>query len=354
MSHRAAPWWPEPVTDAPSILERDAARIPLPSADGELPPRRFDRRWTKPSLPVLAELLERDPEAELFGFQGGPRSESITLLVEETRVLSRLGHRSLVVQAQDPGPLLLPWLRELSRTDLRPQEVVLSPSIRVLRRSEGIRQEILGAAQLSERLTLQGIEFANFDDRSLRLQGLGETHWDQRWVARLLCELDGSFDGRIAATTGHRLSLFDPWLGPRELLESLVAVEEDAPFLKAQVHSDASLRIPSRHGSLGRRIEEAGLLSAGRAGSGWEFRFEDPRMQSFHELSQQGLGPLVESVGRLRLSPEARQLAIVEARFRWFRQLAEAFETDPDGSGASWGKVLAAVTRQVAVDMRRG
>ena len=352
---RAAPWWPEPVSDVPSAVDRHVAKLPLPGAEDALSPPRFDPRWTEASVPLLHGLLERDPDAELFRFEARPRSESIALLVEQVRVLARLGHRSLEVLVEDPFPILLPSLRELGRADLRPQEVVLSPSIQVLRRSEGIRQELLGAAQLCARLTLRDIEFSGFDDRSLRLRGLNGTHWDQRWVARLLTELDGSFGGQLSATRGHRIALFDPWIRPRELLESLVAIDEDAPFLKAHVHPGASLRIPSRHGPRGRRIDDAGLLTASRgATSGWAYEFADPRMASFHELAQRGLGPLVESVGRLRLPGEARQHAIIEARFRWFRQLAELFETDPEGSAGSWGKVLASVTRQVAVDMRRG
>lgn len=344
--------WPTSFTDFATTEEREAAGRAA-RLTTELPPARFDPRWTAPSSARLQALLEQDPSARLYQLAAPTRKEAIAHLVAEIQDLVRLGHRTFAVSLEDPTPVLLAVLRELERRDAAPSRLVLSPGIQSLRRIEGIRQELHSAALLVGRLVVEGVAFHGFDDRGLGADGRPGTHWDQRWVARLLTELESSRSDRITSTRGHRLSLVDPFTAPPDIVASLAAIDEDGAFLKPLVHPGAFLPIPSRHGSLGRRFEAAGYLRPARTASGWGYDFADARLGAYLDRAQQGLGPLLESVGRLKLDPEIRAQAVVEARFRWMRQLAEHFERDREEDGESWGKVLAAVTREVALQMRR-
>jgi hypothetical protein len=347
--------WPESFRDFVTHEEREAAGRAR-SADerkGELPPPDFDARWSAGSPAVLRALLAQDPSARLFQFAPPSRREAVDLLVDEILFLGRLGHRSLAVSAADPSPILLTVLRELERRSAAPIRLVLSPSVTAVRRVEGMRQEILAAAHLVEHLVVDDVAFHGFDDRGLGDDGRPGTHWDQRWVARLLAEVEAGSDGRISATRGHRLSLIDPFTRPPDLVAALAAIDEDGSFLKPLVHPGAFLPVPSRHGTLGRRIAAAALLRPARTVSGWGYELADPRLRAYLDRAQQGLGPLLESIGRLKLDAETRAQAVVEARFRWMRQLAEHFEHEGNDDGENWGKVLAAVTREIAVQMRR-
>ena len=351
-TRRVSLWWPTRVEGAPSIEERDAAR--LPGVDDATPAQmEIDPRWEPSARDAIRAWLRADPNGALFPLHAVSRDQALSLLVEQARAFGRLGHRAFRIVSSDPSVLLASWLGMLSKLDEAPSEVVLSPSVAALRRTDGMRQELLGAAHHCARLVVDRVPFPSFDDRSLRMRGYRETHWDVRWVARLLAEVDGSFGGKVRSRLGHRLELLDPWTTPRELVDSLAAVEEDAPFLKGQCHPSSFLTVPSRYSAIGQRVAEAASLRSGPSESGWDWGFQDPRMGTYLALAQQGLGPLLEGIGRLRLAAAGRERAIVEARFRWIRQLAECVDSDVESAASSWGKVLAGVTREVAIDMKR-
>ncbi|MEZ4648655.1 MAG: hypothetical protein R3E97_07670 [Candidatus Eisenbacteria bacterium] len=351
-TRRVQLWWPTRVEGAPSIEERDAARVP--GVDETTPePVDIDPRWDPPAREAIRAWLANDPSGALFPLHAVSRDQALSLLVEQARAFGRLGHPTFRIVSSDPTVLLASWLGLLSRVNEEPVEVVLSPSVAALRRTDGMRQELLGAAHRTGRLVVDRVPFAAFDDRSLRLRGHRETHWDLRWVARLLTEIDGSFGGKVRSRWGHRLELLDPWTTPREVIDTLAAIEEDAPFLKGQAHPSSFLAVPSRYSTIGRRIAAAGSLCQGPTESGWDFEFQDPRMGTYVSLAQQGLGPLLEGIGRLRLAAAGRERAITEARFRWIRQLAECVDSDLESATSSWGKVLGGVTREVAIDMKR-
>ena len=247
------------------------------------------------------------------------------------------------------------WFEHLRRLDTLPKEVEFSPSVDSLRAAQsGLDGLLATATRLGIRIVFSEIPFLSFVDRSARLYGVTRSHWETRAVARMLRQLDGRHGEHDLLSGGHRLSLFDPWTSIEDLLDELQAIDEDAPFLKDNIDLDSSLLIRSQNSTVAERADRDSLLDRREGGTGLCFRFADTRVEQFRSLYPSGLVPLFEAVGRMRLDGEVHDETMIEARFRWARELALSLQESPGEEGpAAWGRIVARVVQSLQVDRPR-
>jgi hypothetical protein len=262
------------------------------------------------------------------------------------------GVRSFEIRATDPVPILGSLLEELTREERAPDRIRFRPSPQVLRQREKQLIELLEAYP-QVRFELSGLEFF-LAGRPLGQPRRDTSQWEARAIARLLRRLSDRAPN-LDATSGHELYLFDPYTTLEEILDALQVIEEDAPFLKAQVSANRPLLIGSRFSPIARQIHRDGLLSLdGPYGLGYRFASEE--LPVYRDLVARGLAPLLEAVGRLRRPPQERDRLAIEGRFRWFRELAR-FVISRRGHDRpatdGWGQVLAAVTGELGLDQIR-
>ncbi len=285
-----------------------------------------------------------------------PLQDVLQLVDVQTHHYLQTGARTLALKMDDPFDLIPLWARRLADAEVQPREVHLSPTVPALKRVTYLPEALQPLLDLGVHVRVVRVPFFSFDDRNLKLLGHGATHWENRWVARLLIEAEGYDDGRIRSVDHHRLLLLDPWSRMADLLDSLVAIEEDAPFLKASVHPGSVVEVESRYSPIGRRAEADGLLSTESTRTGWSYSFAHEETALYVELAHRGMVPLLETIGRMKLAPLRRQEVIEEARFRWMRELAVHLQRSRDSHAAveeSWGKVLGSVVRELATDVRK-
>ena len=285
------------------------------------------------------------------GFQAGSIARQIELLLPQVRYLWSEGIRSFALQSESPFRLVGPLIDAMLQAGMRPEEMRLRTMVTVLRaQEETITETLARIAELGVAVSITQVGFESFVDRALALYHKGVTNHENRRAARFLRRLDRSGGGRVRTVHGHGLILFDPWTTLPELLENLEAIESDAPFLKKAVSLDSKLVLYSPYAPVARRVRAAGLLVESEYEFGLDYRFVDPEVERFRELCSRGLAPLLEAVGRRSLEPELRARLGIEARFRWFRELASAMVGESGSSGRHWGHVLAEVIRGLGLE----
>ncbi|MFN8546872.1 MAG: hypothetical protein U0527_02580 [Candidatus Eisenbacteria bacterium] len=331
--------------------------FPLPESCREdrvnLRPANYtDRAWAR-----LVETYLDDSAACSFcifryqGFQAAPLARQIELLLPQVESLWAQGIRSFALQSESPFRLLGPLVEALVGAGMRPEELRLRTMVTVLRAQETAIEEALAAvAARGIAVSITQVGFESFVDRSLALFHKGVTSHDNRRAARFLRRIDRGGGGRIRTVHGHGLILFDPWTTLGELLENLEAIESDAPFLKKAVSLDSKLYLYSPYAPVARLVRAAGLLVESEYEFGLDYRFLDPEVERFRELCSRGLAPLLEAVGRRPLEPELRARLAIEARFRWFRELASSLLGESPSAGRHWGHVLAEVIRGLGLE----
>lgn len=311
-----------------------------------------DRAWAR-----VVETFLDDSAACSFcifryqGFQAPAIARQIELLLPQVEALWAQGIRSFALQSESPFRLLGPLVEAMIGAGMRPEELRLRTMVTVLRAQEQSIEDALAAvAARGIAVSITQVGFESFLDRSLALFHKGVTSHDNRRAARFLRRIDRGGGGRIRTVHGHGLILFDPWTTLSELLENLDAIESDAPFLKKAVSLDSKLYLYSPYAPVARLVRAAGLLVESEYEFGLDYRFHDPEVERFRELCSRGLAPLLEAVGRRPLEPELRARLAIEARFRWFRELASSLLGESPSAGRHWGHVLAEVIRGLGLE----
>ena len=314
-----------------------------------------DRAWSR----VVETYLDGAAACSfcIFRYQTytpGKTAQAIEALMTQIDYLWAQGIRSFAIQSESPFRLLDPLLEALAKDGKRPEELRLRTMVTVLKAQEtAIEAALARVAEAGIGVSITQVGFESFVDRSLTLFHKGVSSHENRRAARFLRRLDRGGQGRIRTIHGHGLILFDPWTTLDELLENLDAIDSDAPFLKKAVSLDSKLYLYSPYAPVARIVRSAGLMTETPYEFGLDFRFVDPAIDRFRDLCGRGLAPLLEAMGRMKLAPELRARLAIEARFRWFRELATYLRDEgPRASegGKSWGHILAEVIHGLGLE----
>lgn len=305
----------------------------------------------RPLLPPPGPMLDTHRNQWRSRLQHSPQADPTTeRILDQVRQWYRLGTRRFVIDSPDPWRPLLAAVQRLDGDSAEGVRFEVTSSLASLRLEERtIRSLALEVADRGIRVEITGLLFPGFHDRILQWLAPGFTHWDLRWSAGFLQSLDREFAGpHFTATQGHRLILFDPWSTLSELDETLAAIDEEAAFLRPAVSLAARLPLPHPYDDVSQRIREAGLLEETHHGAD-RFRFADPELDLFTGIAANGVAPIFEALGRLRIGPRDWPSIQAQAMFRWFRELSAAVRDDPR-IGSTWGRVVAKVVQDLETD----
>jgi hypothetical protein len=357
----------DPETESPAWIEGTRAERwdPAVELDDFGPPlvwsyhgREPDSVAQPPFLPIVASLgcahaAAGSGGACRYGLCPVPREVPFDRVLAQADHWWSQGARAFELLGPDPFAHAESLLGHLARQDRRPERVVLSPSLPALRQHEAMILR-LHAAHPATAVEVTGLSFF-LAGRPLGFPGVDTSQWEARRIARVLRRIEEGADARLSVLAGHDLRLLDPYSTLEEVLDSLQAVEEDAPFLKASLEVEEPV-LPATTGSaVAIQWDADGLAVSGRS-LGISFGYRSPEIPLYRDLLARGMAPLLEAVGRLRLPPSERDRLAVEGRFRWFRELARFIVSKRGGKSDpadGWGRVLAGVTGELGLDRAR-
>lgn len=284
----------------PAVVPEFGCHYARPSAKNEL-------YQNLPPHPVLQDpsLLPRAREALARQIEAGSRGcsfcvfrnqETRVLPVNETvdLVLEQANHlrtqwktNDLYIQSENPFRFLEPLVEKAIAEGIPPHRLYIrsTPAL-LVRHRELVERCIVQLVAVGAKLQIMQLGFESFVQRHLDIFNKGATVEDNIEACRILQHLHQRFGPQaVEGFRGHGLILLHPWCSLEELLENLATIEREAPFLRTAISVGSRLTLYNEFTPIFRKAMAERLVRRSTSGFGWDFRFEDPRMEAMLPLS---------------------------------------------------------------------
>jgi len=284
----------------PAVVPEFGCHYARPSAKNELfrdlPPHPV---LQDPSLlPRARDALARHIEAGSRGcsfcvFRNQetrllPVGDTVDLVLEQARHLrTEWQTEDLYIQSENPFRFLEPLVEKAIAEGMPPARLYIrsTPAL-LVRHRESLERCISLLSASGGKLQIMQLGFESFVQRHLDIFNKGTTVEENIEACRILQDLHRRFGPEaVEGFRGHGLILLHPWCRLEELLENLAIIEREAPFLKTAISVGSRLTLYNEFTPIFRKAMADGLVRRSTAGFGWDFRFEDKRMEALPPLT---------------------------------------------------------------------
>jgi hypothetical protein len=323
----------------PAVVPEFGCHYARPSSENvlyrDLPPHPV---LQDPSLlPRAREALARHMEAGSRGcsfcvFRNQetrllPVADTVDLVLEQARHLrTEWKTRDMYIQSENPFRFLEPLVQKAIDEGIPPERLYIrtTPAL-LVRHRESLERCITRLSATGGKLQIMQLGFESFVQRHLDIFNKGATVEDNIKACRILRDLQRKFGPQaVEGYRGHGLILLHPWCRLEELRENLAIIEREAPFLRTAISVGSRLTLYNEFTPIFRKAMADRLVRRSNVGFGWDFRFEDPRMEVLIPLTGRMTEALVRLAGDRR--PGDADLSRRISMFSQFDLLGAALE----------------------------
>ncbi len=323
----------------PAVVPEFGCHYARPAAENELfrdlPPHPV---LQDPSLlPRAREALARHMEAGSRGcsfcvFRNQetrllPVADTVDLVLEQARHLrTEWKTNDIYLQSENPFRFLEPLVEKSIDEGMPPERLYIRTTPALLVRHRKIVERCISRlSSTGGKMQIMQLGFESFVQRHLDIFNKGATVAENIEACRILQDLHRKFGPQaVEGFRGHGLILLHPWCRLEELRENLTIIEREAPFLRTAISVGSRLTLYNEFTPIFRKAMADRLVRRSTAGFGWDFRFEDPRMEILIPLAGRMTEALVRLVGNER--PGDKDLLRQTSMFSQFDLLGAALE----------------------------
>jgi len=226
-----------------------------------------------------------------------PVGETIEVVLEQVRHLREEWQcDDVYLQSENPFRFLEPLVERVLDEGIPPARLYIRTTPTLLVRHEKLVERCVSRLSAAgSRVQIMQLGFESFVQRHLDIFNKGATVEENIEACRILIRLHQTFGpDTVDVFGGHGLILLHPWCTLPELRENLQIIEREAPFLRSAISVGSRLTLYNEFTPIFRKAMADGLVRRSAAGFGWDFRFEDPRMEVLVPLS----GRMTSHLGR--------------------------------------------------------
>ncbi len=259
-----------------------------------------------------------------------PVDETVDLVLEQALHLREQWKTSDVyIQSENPFRFLEPLVNKAIDQGVAPARLYIrsTPAL-LVRHRELLERCITRLSATGGRMQIMQLGFESFVQRHLDIFNKGATVEENIEACRILRGLHQRFGPQaVEGYRGHGLILLHPWCRLEELRENLEIIEQEAPFLRTAISVGSRLTLYNEFTPIFRKAMADGLVRRSTAGFGWDFRFEDPRMEVLVPLTGRMAGALATLVrGRKPGDEDLVRRASTRSQFQLMTAAADWIE----------------------------
>lgn len=229
-----------------------------------------------------------------------PVGDTVDLVLEQARHLrEKWKTDDLYIQSENPFRFLEPLVEKAIADGIPPARLYIrtTPAL-LVRHRESLERCISRLSSTGGKLQIMQLGFESFIQRHLDIFNKGATVEENIEACRILQDLHRRFGPEaVEGFRGHGLILLHPWCRLEELRENLAIIQREAPFLRTTISVGSRLTLYNEFTPIFRKAMAEGLVRRSTVGFGWDFRFEDPRMEALPPLTGRMTDALVRLVG---------------------------------------------------------
>jgi hypothetical protein len=236
-----------------------------------------------------------------------PVDDTVDLVLEQARHLrEEWKTNDVYIQSENPFRFLEPLVEKAIGEGIPPERLYIrtTPAL-LVRHRESLERCISSLSSIGGKMQIMQLGFESFIQRHLDIFNKGATVEENIEACRILRELHQKFGPQaVEGYRGHGLILLHPWCSLDELRENLAIIEREAPFLRTAISVGSRLTLYNEFTPIFRKAMADGLVRRSTAGFGWDFRFEDRRMEVLVPLTGRMAGTLASLVREQRPADE--------------------------------------------------